>query len=164
MKKFYHTSLDENKTIEFKNILTNSIESSSFLKINTDNKGGEYKPTLVDPIRDDLKSITTYCADKVKSLVGVDSDLTLKSMWAVYGQKNCFHPMHNHVEVTKSNLVSILYLDAMGLTSLYYIVNGKRRYFYPKTGDLVVFPVDTYHGTVIQKEETRITLNMDWVI
>ena len=163
MANFHHTNIGEDKVESFKRLLYDVIAACPTLSFEEVYDGSEYRPVLVDKIRDQLTEITSFCGESVKNTLGLSSNLQLKSVWAVYGKKNSSCPIHKHTEPSGGHYASTLYLESQALTALYYIENDKRKYYYPKQGDLVVLPFDMYHGTTAQKEESRITFNMDWV-
>ena len=163
MANFHHTNIGEDKVLVYKRLLFDVITGCPTLSFEEVYDGTEYKPVLIDKIKDQISEITSFCGETIKNILSLSSDLELKSVWAVYGKKNAYCPMHKHTEPASGHYTSTLYLESEALTSLYYIEGDKRKYYYPRQGDLVVLPFDMYHGTTAQKEESRITLNMDWI-
>jgi len=112
----------------------------------------------------------------------------LKAAWTVRGYENSFHTMHNHnpkyitnigINVNGSNTQSpygvstVTYLDVPcniepHRTGDFYAIlqdrNNENFNFVhsPKIGDVLIFPIWVYHGSVPQSNGLRQTLSLDF--
>lgn len=127
----------------------------------------------------------------VKNMVQTTLNRTVKRLraaWTVRGYENSFHTMHNHnpkyvaanVNVNVVNkpqspygVSTVTYLDVPcniedHRTGDFYAViqdSNKENFNFvhsPKIGDILIFPIWVYHGSVPQSDGLRQTLSLDF--
>jgi len=107
----------------------------------------------------------------------------LKAAWTVLGYENSFHTIHNHnpKKIFNNTSTNSPYgVSTVTYLNLPYIGNDDHRTgdFYaiiqdsnkenlkfvhsPKIGDILIFPIWVYHGTVPQSDGLRQTLSLDF--
>ena len=108
----------------------------------------------------------------------LDKEVFYKTAWSVIGTKGGYHTVHNHNnyvngafgQTTDKDICTVLYLDVepeerpWEQGTFFYWKDNTFYEVEPKSGDLLVFPADLYHGTYPQSAETRWTLNIDFGI
>jgi hypothetical protein len=98
----------------------------------------------------------------------------LLSAWTVVGQENSYHMVHNHNQVAKDHVSTVLYLRMPKKKNIhqsgefYYFLNDGNKITYdrflPLEGTLVIMPVHILHGAYPQAKGIRQTLNFDFEV
>ena len=119
-----------------------------------------------EKIRQELNPLTNVIIEKIKQVSNQIKKVELIASWTCIGKKGTYHTAHKHN--TNDDLVAVLYLACPEATypdgAIYFIENNEVYRHMPVTGDLLIFPATTIHGTYPQGEGLRQTLNMDFKI
>ncbi|AOO10536.1 hypothetical protein RW03080701_167 [Synechococcus phage S-RIM8] len=164
MAYFKIENVDEYKTLIDKLIVEENLEDIS--KEYTTKYGLQYNLYHSERARNELTPITDIIVKKIKETSNQISNADLIAAWTCIGKKGTYHTAHKHN--TNNDLVAVLYLECPEASypdgAIYFIENNEVYRHMPETGDLLVFPATTIHGTYPQGEGLRQTLNMDFRI
>ena len=164
MALFKIENVDEYKTLIGNLIVEENLEDIS--KEYTTKYGVQYNLYHSERAREALTPLTNVIIEKIKQVSNQIKKVELIASWTCIGKKGTYHTAHKHN--TNDDLVAVLYLACPEATypdgAIYFIENNEVYRHMPETGDLLIFPATTIHGTYPQGEGLRQTLNMDFKI
>ena len=164
MAYFKIEDVDDYKSLIDKLIVEEKLEDIS--KEYTTKYGVQYNLYHSEKIRQELNPLTNVIIEKIKQVSNQIKKVELIASWTCIGKKGTYHTAHKHN--TNDDLVAVLYLACPEATypdgAIYFIENNEVYRHMPVTGDLLIFPATTIHGTYPQGEGLRQTLNMDFKI
>tara|TARA_B100002019_G_C20944864_1_gene438618 strand:+ start:63 stop:605 length:543 start_codon:yes stop_codon:yes gene_type:complete len=172
---FYHYGIETKIIEDFKKLVDTNVSNGNGI-VMRDNSRWDYSTSNalqfdINPYDNDLEPLTSFCKEKIEKISG--KKVYLNSIWTIYGAEHAYHKCHDHMDENMSernNFASVLYLEVPqnpvnpDAGALYYFMDGELDHFHPIAGDLVWFPVSTFHGTYPQEAGLRHTLNMDWIV
>ena len=121
----------------------------------------------------DISHVVKIVQTKVENVL-LQKIKSVKSAWTVLGYENSFHTVHKHnTKIFNSHVATVTYLnmpneyDEHRTGNFYAILQDANKVNFnflhePKEGDILIFPVWVYHGTMPQPKGLRHTLSIDF--
>jgi hypothetical protein len=141
---------------------TRGLESKQYCLLSTFKK--DYKK--IEPIKEKIIYYINKAFNKKINPV-------LLSAWTVLGKKNGYHLPHKHNGYDRPHVATVLYLNTPKHTddeagNFYWFFRKDNEiqlhHHKPRQGDLIIFPIWVWHGSVPQNDGLRQTLNLDFKI
>jgi hypothetical protein len=161
---FSYIKLDVDLTENFRKIIEDIVVHESPIDITgkSTQNGIQYELSESKNI-EKMSPIISKVEEEIYSKLGI-KHLKVCSAWTVLGRKGTYHTCHKHN--TNDDISTVLYLETPIFNpphgSFYFFDDGEVWDFHPQKGDLIIFPVTTFHGTYPQGRGLRQTLNLNF--